>query len=99
MVGVDSEFSDQLWLWPSRTIRRNENEDPSEENRSGSGLKKDTNGKKDMCDKKELKLSYLKESADLIVVEKAHVVTDNSGGEIVVISHNVDKLSGVVVAD
>ena len=52
-----------------KKITRNENEYPSEENRSGSGLKKDTNGKKDMCDKKELKLSYLKESADLIVVE------------------------------
>ena len=82
-----------------KKITRNENEDPSEENRSGSGLKKDTNGKKDICDKKELKLGYLKESADLIVVEKANVVTDNSGGEIVVIFHNVDKLSGVVVAD
>ena len=21
MVGVESEFSDQLWLWPSRTIK------------------------------------------------------------------------------
>jgi hypothetical protein len=21
VVGVESEFSDQLWLWPSRTIR------------------------------------------------------------------------------
>ena len=35
----------------------------------------------------------------MIVVEKANVVTDNSDGETIVISHSCDKLSGIVVAD
>ena len=46
-----------------------------------------------------LKIGNQEESVDLIVLEKANVVTDNSIGKNVVISHVVDKLSGGVVAD
>ena len=52
-------------------------------------MTKDVDGKKDTTAKRDLDIGNQKESADLIVVT----------GENVFISHNVDKLSGMVVAD
>ena len=77
-----------------KEVTTSENEHPSEEN-----MTKDTDSKKDIFSQTDLKHDNQKETADLIVVEKAKVVNDNSGGETVVISDSVDKFSGIVVAD